>query len=140
MFGGVDAEKALGGANRLEALHFALSPSHRLMRIFGSIVLSQPLLMRAGQLRRCRRLAHGLFLFLPGWLRRLGTESSPDSLLEGNGFEPLVPREIGVRAGLASCGFTWAYSAPAARRPWPSSLGRLKSITNILPGARSAFW
>jgi hypothetical protein len=28
---------------------FVLSPSHRLMRIFGSIILSQPLLMRAGQ-------------------------------------------------------------------------------------------
>ena len=38
--GGVHAEKALGGASRLEPLHFALSPSHRLMRIFGSIILS----------------------------------------------------------------------------------------------------
>ena len=27
----VDAEKTLGGASRLEALHFALSSSHRLM-------------------------------------------------------------------------------------------------------------
>ena len=47
--GGVHAEKTLGGASRLEPLHFALSPSHRLMRVFGSIVLPQPLLMRAGQ-------------------------------------------------------------------------------------------
>jgi len=37
--GGVHAEKTLGGASRLEPLHFALSSSHRLMRIFGSIVL-----------------------------------------------------------------------------------------------------
>jgi hypothetical protein len=28
-------------------------------------------------------------------LRRLGTESSPDSPLEGNGYEVPVPREIG---------------------------------------------
>jgi hypothetical protein len=28
-------------------------------------------------------------------LRRLGTESSPDSPLEGTGFELSVPREIG---------------------------------------------
>jgi hypothetical protein len=47
--GGVHAEKPLGGASRLEPLHFALSPSYRLMRIFGSIILSQSLLMRAGQ-------------------------------------------------------------------------------------------
>jgi len=47
--GGVHVEKTLGGASRLEPLHFALSSSYRLMRIFGSIVLPQPLLMRAGQ-------------------------------------------------------------------------------------------
>jgi hypothetical protein len=47
--GGVHAEKTLCGASRLEPLHFALSSSYRLMRIFGSIILSQPLLMRAGQ-------------------------------------------------------------------------------------------
>jgi hypothetical protein len=35
---GVHAEKPLGGASRLEPLHFALSSSHRLMRVFGSIV------------------------------------------------------------------------------------------------------
>src|SRR6516225_7543716 len=47
--GGVHAEKPLSGTSRLEPLHFALSPSHRLMRVFHPIVLSQPLLMRAGQ-------------------------------------------------------------------------------------------
>jgi hypothetical protein len=29
--GGMHAEKTLGGASRLKALHFALSSSHRLM-------------------------------------------------------------------------------------------------------------
>jgi hypothetical protein len=33
----------MGGASRLEALHFALSASHRLMEVFGWIVLSEPL-------------------------------------------------------------------------------------------------
>jgi hypothetical protein len=47
--GGVHAEKTPGGASRLEPLHFVLSSSHRLMRVFGSIILSQPLLVRAGQ-------------------------------------------------------------------------------------------
>src|SRR6516225_10373460 len=47
--GGVHAEKPLGGASRLEALHFVLSSSHRLMRVFGPIVFAQPPLMRAGQ-------------------------------------------------------------------------------------------
>jgi hypothetical protein len=40
--GGVHAEKTLGGVSRLEPLHFALSSSHRLMRIFGSIILLLP--------------------------------------------------------------------------------------------------
>jgi len=47
--GGVHAEKALCGASRLEPLHFAPSSSHHLVRVFGSIILRQPLLMRAGQ-------------------------------------------------------------------------------------------
>ena len=37
--GGVNAEKTLSGAGRLEPLHFALASSHRLMRVFGSVVL-----------------------------------------------------------------------------------------------------
>jgi hypothetical protein len=55
-----------------------------------------------------------------------------DSPLEGSGFELVVPREIRVRTGLASCGFTWAYSDPAARRFWPFSLADLKPITSTL--------
>ena len=47
--GGVHAEKPLGGARRLESLHFALSPSYRLMRVFGAVVFPQPLLVWAGQ-------------------------------------------------------------------------------------------
>ena len=49
MDGGVHAEKTLGGASRLEPLHFALSPSRGLMRVFGTVVFPQPSLMRAGQ-------------------------------------------------------------------------------------------
>ena len=36
--GGMHAQEPLRGARRLESLHFALSPSHRLMRVLGSIV------------------------------------------------------------------------------------------------------
>ena len=39
MDGGMHAEKTLGGSSRFEPLHFALSSSHRLMRILGPIVL-----------------------------------------------------------------------------------------------------
>ena len=39
MDGGVHAEKPLGRSSRLEPLHFVLSSSHHLVRIFGSIVL-----------------------------------------------------------------------------------------------------
>jgi hypothetical protein len=47
--GGVHAEKELNGASRLEALQLALASSHSLMRVFRPIVLSQLVLMRAGQ-------------------------------------------------------------------------------------------
>jgi hypothetical protein len=47
--GGVDAETALCGASRFEALHFPLPSSHDLMRVLGRIVHPQPLLMSAGQ-------------------------------------------------------------------------------------------
>ena len=48
--GGMHAEKTLNGASRLEPLHFVLSSSHRLMRIFGAIILSQPLLIPSASL------------------------------------------------------------------------------------------
>ena len=47
--GGMHVEKALGGSRRLEPLHFALASSHCLMQIFGAIISSQALLMRAAQ-------------------------------------------------------------------------------------------
>src|SRR5215472_13690057 len=47
--GSVDAEKALCGASRFEALHFALPPSHDLVRVLGAVVHPQPLLMSAGE-------------------------------------------------------------------------------------------
>ena len=47
--GGMHAEKALGRSSGLEALHFAFASSHRLMRIFGPVIFTQPLFMRAGQ-------------------------------------------------------------------------------------------
>jgi hypothetical protein len=43
--GGVDAEKPLCGAGRFEALHFPLPPSHDLVRVLGTIVHPQPLLV-----------------------------------------------------------------------------------------------
>jgi hypothetical protein len=58
-----------------------------------------------------------------------------DSLLEGSGFELLVPREIGVQGGRPLAALPGPYSAPAARRPWPSPLGRSKPTTNILEGS-----
>ena len=47
--GGVNAEKPLCGASRLEPLHFAFAPPHDPMRVLGAIVHPQPLLMPAGQ-------------------------------------------------------------------------------------------
>ncbi len=47
--GGMHAEEALRRSSRFEALHLALSSSHRLMRILRSIVFPEPLLMMAGQ-------------------------------------------------------------------------------------------
>ena len=41
-------KKALGRSGRLEALHLALAPACRLMRVLGPVVLAQALLV-AGQ-------------------------------------------------------------------------------------------
>ena len=49
MDGGMHAKEAVGGSSRFEALHLALSSSHRLMRVFSPIVLPEPLFMRTGQ-------------------------------------------------------------------------------------------
>ena len=42
MDGSVHIEKALGGASRLEPLHFPLASSHGLMRVFCAIVRRSP--------------------------------------------------------------------------------------------------
>ena len=47
--GGMHTQEALRGARRLESLHLALSPSQRLMRVLGSIVVPDPLFVRAPQ-------------------------------------------------------------------------------------------
>ena len=40
--GGMHTQEAVRGARRLESLHLALSPTHRLMRVLGSIVAPDP--------------------------------------------------------------------------------------------------
>ena len=47
--GGMHTQEALRGTRRLETLHLALSPSHRLMRVLCSIVAPDPLFVRAAQ-------------------------------------------------------------------------------------------
>ena len=47
--GGVDGDKALGRAGRLEALHLALSSSYHLVGVVGPIVLAKSLFMVARQ-------------------------------------------------------------------------------------------
>src|SRR5262249_40014057 len=72
---GMHAEKTLGGASRLEPLHFALSSAHRLMRVFGAVVFPQPLLMRTGQSQTPERAAIGARLVgdQPIWVRSLAS-------------------------------------------------------------------
>ena len=43
--GGMGGEEALSRSSGLEALHFSVSPTDRLMRVFSPIVLPQTLLM-----------------------------------------------------------------------------------------------
>src|ERR1051325_7402646 len=47
--GGVQAEKSLRRAGRLEPLHLALSSSHSLMRVLGAVVHPPPLLVPTTQ-------------------------------------------------------------------------------------------
>ena len=46
---GIDAEEALRRSGRFKPLHLALSSAHGLMGILNAIVLSEALIMRAGQ-------------------------------------------------------------------------------------------
>jgi hypothetical protein len=53
--GGVHAEKPLGGASRLESLHFVLSPSYRLIQVSARLFFRSP--CSCGQVSRRRRCA-----------------------------------------------------------------------------------
>jgi hypothetical protein len=57
--GGVGGEEFLRRARALEALHLALPPSGRLMRILGSIVLPSPALMQVADAKIAGRCAVG---------------------------------------------------------------------------------
>jgi len=46
---GVDGEEALCRSRRLEPLHLALAPPHRLVRDLSAVVLSEPLFVACGQ-------------------------------------------------------------------------------------------
>src|SRR5271166_4843705 len=61
VYGGVGGEEFLRRARALEALHLALPPSVRLMRILGPIVLPSPAVV---QVVDARRRAGGLFPFI----------------------------------------------------------------------------
>jgi hypothetical protein len=68
--GGMHAEEALGGSSRFEPLHFALSPSHRLMRVFGPVIHPESLIVRAGQPQTPERRGVGAQLVGYQQLRR----------------------------------------------------------------------
>jgi hypothetical protein len=55
----VDKQKALGRADRFEALHLALASSDGLMGVLGAVVGSQPLIMNAAQTEASKRAAIG---------------------------------------------------------------------------------
>ena len=55
---GVEAEKSLRGTGRLEPLHLALLLLHGLMRVFGTIVHPQPLLVPTTQAKSLE--SHGI--------------------------------------------------------------------------------
>jgi hypothetical protein len=46
----VHAEEAQRGCCRLEPLHLALSPSHDLVGVLGSIIFAEPLVVTTGQM------------------------------------------------------------------------------------------
>jgi hypothetical protein len=68
--GGVDAEKSLRRTGRFEPLHLALSSSHGLMRVLGTIVHAQPLFVPTGQTKSLERRAVGTQLVRDRQLRR----------------------------------------------------------------------
>jgi len=55
--GSVDRDKGLGRAGRFEALHLALSSSHRLVRILCPVVCTQALIVPPGESNQPQRRA-----------------------------------------------------------------------------------
>jgi hypothetical protein len=55
--GGMDTEEALRGSGRLEPLHLTFSPSHGLMRVFGTVVhpLANPSSMTGNSLQNPKK-------------------------------------------------------------------------------------
>src|SRR4051794_5890418 len=82
--GGMQAEKSLRGSGRLEPLHFALSSSYDLMRVFSAVVHAPPLLVPAGQAKSPERSGRGGQLLGDRQLRR-------EALLR----EPLAHQPLG---------------------------------------------
>src|SRR3954467_14523540 len=68
--GGVEAEKPLSRAGRLEPLHLALSSSYSLLRVLGAVVQAPPLLVPTTQPKCPERGGIGGQLIGDGQLRR----------------------------------------------------------------------
>src|SRR4051794_527174 len=68
--GGVEAEKPLRRSGRLEPLHLALSSSHSLMRLLGTVVHAPPLLVPTTQAKSPKRGGIGGQLISDRQLRR----------------------------------------------------------------------
>src|SRR3954469_56639 len=90
--GGMQAEKSLRGAGRLEPLHFALSSSYDLMRVFGTIVHAPSLLVPAGQAKSPERSGVGGQLIGDRQLRRKAL--LPEQLAHQPLGCPLVPARL----------------------------------------------
>jgi uncharacterized protein with PIN domain len=57
--GSMERPKALGGLRRFEALHFPLPSPQRLVRVFGSVVCAQALVVAAAEADLAKRIAVG---------------------------------------------------------------------------------
>src|SRR4051794_3568439 len=90
--GGMQAEKSLRRAGRLEPLHLALSSSYSLMRVFGAIAHPPSLLVPRTQAQRPERSGIGGQLIGDRQLRRKAL--LPEQLAHQPLGCPLVPARL----------------------------------------------
>ena len=92
----MDGDEALGRAGRFEAVHLALSSSHRLVRVFGPVVGTQIRIVALRESNKQQRRAIGSKLVSnnDGRRKAVPLQEFPEQLQLGRFVPPRLDQEI----------------------------------------------